>query len=100
MAKYVNVEWALGAASSGIIKTIDGERWIRCKEVKESVKEAPDFCTIEVVRCKECKWRYHQDETDWTYEGWYCRIYEASVKDDGFCDRGERKEKVEDAKIH
>lgn len=45
---------------------------------------------VEVVRCKDCIKRYDTDECPMCFlsRGQYCEF----TQDDGFCDRGERKE--------
>lgn len=58
-------------------------------DVVVTVHEQPTVDAVEVVRCKDCK---HRDE------GGFCmgRGYpEQLVPDDGYCDKGKRKE-VED----
>lgn len=41
MADLINKEYALASAVSGRTRLIDGERWIRVSEVRESIKNAP-----------------------------------------------------------
>lgn len=44
---------------------------------------------VPVVRCKECKFRENDDFC--TGRGFPCQL----VPDDGFCDKGERKERTD-----
>ena len=57
------------------------------------VNDAPTIDAVEVVRCKDCIRRYDTDECPMCYlsEGKY---YEYT-NENGFCDRGERKEGAE-----
>ena len=54
------------------------------------LREAPTIDAVPVVRCKDCIRRYDTDECPMCYlsEGKY---YEYT-NENGFCDRGERKE--------
>ena len=54
------------------------------------LREAPTIDAVPVVRCKDCVRRYDTDECPMCYlsEGKY---YEYT-NENGFCDRGERKE--------
>ena len=57
------------------------------------LREAPTIDAVPVVRCKDCIRRYDTDECPMCYlsEGKY---YEYT-NENGFCDRGERKEGAE-----
>ena len=57
------------------------------------VNAAPTVDAVPVVRCKDCIRRYDTDECPMCFliEGKY---YE-STNENGFCDRGERKEGVD-----
>ena len=54
------------------------------------LQEAPTVDAVEVVRCKDCIRRYDTDECPMCFlsEGQYYEF----TRDDGFCDRGERKD--------
>lgn len=54
------------------------------------VNAAPTVDAVPVVRCKDCIRRYDTDECPMCYlsEGKYCEY----TNENGFCDRGERKE--------
>ena len=53
------------------------------------LQEAPTVDAVEVVRCKDCIRRYDTEECPMCFlsEGQYHEF----TRDDGFCDRGERK---------
>ena len=54
------------------------------------LQEAPTIDAVVVVRCKDCIRRYDTDECPMCFlsGGQYYEF----TRDDGFCDRGERKE--------
>lgn len=54
------------------------------------IADAPTINAVPVVRCKDCIRRYDTDECPMCFlsEGQYYEF----TQDDGFCDRGERKE--------
>lgn len=54
------------------------------------INQFPAVDDVEVVRCKYCIKRYDTDECPMCFlsRGQYCEF----TQDDGFCDRGERKE--------
>ena len=54
---------------------------------------APTIDAVPVVRCKDCIRRYDTDECPMCFliEGNYCDY----TNENGFCDRGERKEGIE-----
>ena len=54
------------------------------------VNAAPTVDAVPVVRCKDCIKRYDTDECPMCFliEGKYCEY----TNENGFCDRGERKE--------
>lgn len=51
-------------------------------DMVEFIENAPTAGVVEVVRCKDCKWR---DEST-------CLIHGAIWKDNDFCSMGERRE--------
>ena len=57
------------------------------------IDQAPTIDAVPVVRCKDCIRRYDTDECPMCFliEGKYCEY----TNENGFCDRGERKEGVE-----
>ena len=59
------------------------------------IRKRPTVDAVEVVRCKDCIRRYDTDECPMCYlfEGQY---YEYTNRN-GYCDRGERKDGVDDA---
>ena len=58
----------------------------RGKEVVQILSGIPAADVVPVVRCKECKFRENDDFC--TGRGFPYQL----VPDDGFCDKGERKE--------
>ena len=69
------------------------KRTSRYFDVKFDIEEMPTFDAVTVVRCKDCIRRYDTDECPMCFliEGKY---YEYT-NENGFCDRGERKEGAE-----
>ena len=61
--------------------------------VLDSIDSQPTMDAVEVVRCKDCIRRYDTDECPMCFliEGNYCDY----TNENGFCDRGERKEGAE-----
>jgi hypothetical protein len=56
------------------------------RRLDDWVKTLPSADVVPVVRCKECKFRENDDFC--TGRGFPCQL----VPDDGFCDKGGRKE--------
>ena len=56
----------------------------------KQIADAPTIDAVPVVRCKDCIRRYDTDECPMCFlsEGQYHEF----TRDDGFCDRGERKD--------
>lgn len=56
----------------------------------KQIADAPTINAVEVVRCKDCIRRYDTDECPMCFlsEGQYYEF----TRNDGFCDRGERKD--------
>ena len=69
------------------------KRTSRYFDVKFDIEEMPIIDAVTVVRCKDCIRRYDTDECPMCFliEGKY---YEYT-NENGFCDRGERKEGAE-----
>ena len=63
------------------------------QDIEEWLNNAPTIDAVPVVRCKYCIRRYDTDECPMCFliEGKYCDY----TNENGFCDRGERKEGVE-----
>ena len=57
------------------------------------IDQAPTIDAVPVVRCKDCIRRYDTDECPMCFliEGEYCEY----TNENGFCDRGERREGAE-----
>ena len=60
------------------------------QDIIDLINNQPTVDAVEVVRCKDCIRRYDTDECPMCFlsEGQYYEF----TRDDGFCDRGERKE--------
>ena len=69
------------------------KRTSRYFDVKFDIEEMPTIDAVTVVRCNDCIRRYDTDECPMCFliEGKY---YEYT-NENGFCDRGERKEGAE-----
>lgn len=69
------------------------KRTSRYFDVKFDIEDMPTIDAVQVVRCKDCIRRYDTDECPMCFliEGKY---YEYT-NENGFCDRGERKEGAE-----
>lgn len=63
------------------------------QDIEEWLNNAPNIDAVPVVRCKYCIRRYDTDECPMCFliEGNYCDY----TNENGFCDRGERKEGAE-----
>ena len=63
------------------------------QDIEEWLNNAPTIDAVPVVRCKHCIRRYDTDECPMCFliEGNYCEY----TNENGFCDRGERKEGAE-----
>lgn len=66
----------------------------------ETVKNAPTADVVEVVRCRDCKYRYddlcpmyYVEEISWDNDGWTETDHAVHdlTNDDDFCSRGERR---------
>lgn len=53
------------------------------------IKEAPTIDAVEVIRCKDCRYRKKVGTS------YYCELDEFNVKDADFCSWGERREESE-----
>ena len=60
-------------------------------KAQKLIEDAPTIDAVEAVRCKDCIRRYDTDECPMCFlsGGQYYEL----TRDDGFCDRGERKDK-------
>lgn len=82
MKKYVDAEGVMRACYDSFLKT--GNKVYR--EIFALVEAVPAADVVEVVRCKDCKYR---DDDDFCTGRGYPNVL---VPDDGFCDKGERRE--------
>ena len=60
------------------------------QDIIDLINNQPTVDAVEVVRCKDCIRRYDTDECPMCFlsEGQYYEF----TRDDGFCDRGEKKD--------
>lgn len=62
---------------------------------RDAVEDAPAVDAVEVVRCKDCNYRYQYE--DWDRQSQEvivcheCRVLRKDFGDDGFCSYGERR---------
>ena len=80
--------------SSSTLKGIGLEPLMAIKTVGEMVQAMPTVDAEPIVRCKDCDWLGTEDDgvflPDWAC-GW-CPNVACSVKPDGFCDSGKRRD--------
>ena len=83
----------IDADSDYIQETIYRRGFKTRQDIEESLNNAPTIDAVPVVRCKYCIRRYDTDECPMCFliEGRYCEY----TNENGFCDRGERKEGAE-----
>lgn len=92
MAKYIDAEDLMRRMYNRAFET-DGDTmwqsgcWVRYRAIEAVVKETPAADVVEVVRCKDCAHRDHDTQLC-RGRGWPMQL----VPDDGFCDKGERRE--------
>lgn len=60
--------------------------------LKKKVADAPTVDAVQVVRCKDCKYRIYKHVNDWIGEIGGCSIFNHPMPNDAFCSYGERKE--------
>lgn len=82
MKKYIDAEGVMRACYDSFLKT--GNKAYR--EIFALVEAVPAADVVEVVRCKDCKYR---DDDDFCTGRGYPNVL---APDDGFCDKGERRE--------
>ena len=80
----------IDADSDYIQETIYRRGFKTRQDIEEWLNNAPTIDAVPVVRCKYCIRRYDTDECPMCFliEGKYCEY----TNENGFCDRGERKE--------
>ena len=83
----------IDADSDYIQETIYRRGFKTRQDIEEWLNNAPTIDAVPVVRCKYCIRRYDTDECPMCFliEGRYCEY----TNENGFCDRGERKEGTE-----
>ncbi len=66
--------------------------------VNQIITKQPAADVAEVVRCKDCKYRYSYSDFDRrrqeTYDAYECGRLRCDLGEDGFCSCGERKSNV------
>ena len=75
--------------ANALIKEANAEGAYGYVDAKQ-IADAPTIDAVKVVRCKNCIRRYDTDECPMCFLSG--RRYYESTRDDGFCDRGERKD--------
>ena len=84
--------------ANALIQDFDRRGW---DGVQTVVDMMPTLDAVPVVRCSECKRRhefgcpmYYEEELEWDDDGYpeYDVLCHDHTFDDGFCDRGERKD--------
>jgi hypothetical protein len=87
MSDLISRQAAIANAISGRTREIDGEKWIRVSEVRESIKTLPS-AESKIIRCKDCKhWDIHKRlNMPW------CKEMHIDMGAEDFCSRAERKE--------
>lgn len=83
MKKYIDAEGVMRACYDSFLKT--GNKAYR--EIFALMEAVPAADVVEVVRCKNCAHRDHDTQLC-RGRGWPMQL----VPDDGFCDKGERRE--------
>lgn len=80
----------IDADSDYIQETLYRRAFKTRQDIEEWLNNAPTIDAVPVVRCKYCIRRYDTDECPMCFliEGNYCEY----TNENGFCDRGERKE--------
>ena len=80
----------IDADSDYIQETIYRRGFKTRQDIEEWLNNAPTIDAVPVVRCKYCIRWYDTDECPMCFliEGKYCEY----TNENGFCDRGERKE--------
>jgi hypothetical protein len=59
--------------------------------IRRVLRQVPEVDAVEVVRCKDCKRRYYNEDREvYCCEAW-ADGYDTEVRDDCFCSYGERR---------
>lgn len=90
MIDLISRQAAIAYSISGMTREIDGEKWIRVSEVRESIKTMPSAQPERLVRCKDCKHSH-----PWYADKSICELWTETgvdVFNDGFCSYGERRD--------
>ena len=72
------------------------------RKVLRLIEQAPTIDAVQVVRCKDCRYRFtrhcsmfHEEQT-YNEDDGYDWIEHDYTSDDGFCDEGERRDGEDD----
>ena len=90
MSDLIKRNLAIAYATSGLVRRIDGEDWIRISEVKKSLNDVPTICGNDKRWCESCVskgkcqatipdggqvvpdtlqgWRYERTQGEWIVE--------------------------------
>lgn len=58
----------------------------------EDIDNAPTVDAVEVVRCKDCKYRIYKDMGEEIGEIGGCALFNCAMTNDDFCSYGEKKD--------
>ena len=73
------------------LKNLPEQERIEYMGIYDCIKSVPTADVVEVVRCKECKYREKM-----TYKYIWCakhKVFMAMKSDDDYCSKGERKDR-------
>jgi hypothetical protein len=84
MGKYVNIDKIKFSGDS--YKDFTNDTLIRLGDVRLAISQIPAEDTVEIVKCKDCKYLMFSD-----FYGECSRACLGIVSPDDFCSRGERK---------
>lgn len=85
-----------------ILKELNDSKysWQDYDEMEYALNHVPSVDAVEIVRCKDCKWRgdygcpmYHEEYVEWDDDGYHeWEVVEHDrTRDDGFCNLGEQR---------
>ena len=89
MSDLISRQSAIAYAISGRTREVEGEKWIRVSEVRESLQTMPSAQPEDaepVVMCKDGKYYEETDSRIGT-----CLLTTSGAQVDGFCSWGEKR---------
>ena len=88
MSRYIDADAVIARVAGAMAYETEMEtgEFIDCIEDAEELLNG--IPTIDIVRCKECKW--YDADTDWANIP-YCDMHHIEAYEDGFCSYGERE---------